>query len=163
MDPLFICCPSSFHKPSPRMCGGELFDMINELDRFSELEAAHLFSQVLSAVHFLHEHDIVHRDIKPYSFPLLNQFHSDVFSVFAISSSSPSDKYLFLNLFFSFSENLLLTQRNVNATIKLADFGFSAVCRRGEQFHDFTGSRPYMGPLYYHTYSSLSISTKYCN
>lgn len=47
--------------------GGELFDRIIEADRhrFSEIKAATIMLQVLSAVSFCHANNIVHRDLKP--------------------------------------------------------------------------------------------------
>lgn len=48
--------------------GGELFDKIIELGRFSEQQACSLFLQMISAISYLHSRDIVHRDLKPENF-----------------------------------------------------------------------------------------------
>ncbi|OMJ69611.1 hypothetical protein SteCoe_32631 [Stentor coeruleus] len=48
--------------------GGELFDKIIEMGRFSEQLACQLFLQMISAISYLHSRDIVHRDLKPENF-----------------------------------------------------------------------------------------------
>ena len=45
--------------------GGELFDKIQKVKRFSERRAAALFKQILTGVNYLHKSHIVHRDLKP--------------------------------------------------------------------------------------------------
>jgi len=49
-------------------CGGELFDKIVQLQRFSERRAAETIKKMLSAIKHLHEHKICHRDLKPENF-----------------------------------------------------------------------------------------------
>eukprot|EP00429_Kryptoperidinium_foliaceum_P015693 CAMPEP_0176037684 /NCGR_PEP_ID=MMETSP0120_2-20121206/18670_1 /TAXON_ID=160619 /ORGANISM="Kryptoperidinium foliaceum, Strain CCMP 1326" /LENGTH=613 /DNA_ID=CAMNT_0017371073 /DNA_START=121 /DNA_END=1960 /DNA_ORIENTATION=+ len=44
--------------------GGELFDRVTELKRFSERDAADAMWQMLLAINYLHTHGIVHRDLK---------------------------------------------------------------------------------------------------
>jgi len=41
--------------------GGELFDKITEMKSFSEKEAAQAMKQILSAVNYCHQNNIVHR------------------------------------------------------------------------------------------------------
>lgn len=48
--------------------GGELFDKLIELGHFTEQQAALLFSQMMSAVAYLHSKHIAHRDLKPENF-----------------------------------------------------------------------------------------------
>ena len=48
--------------------GGELFDKIIEMGRFSEQEGCMLFLQMISAISYLHSKEIVHRDLKPENF-----------------------------------------------------------------------------------------------
>ena len=48
-----------------RINGGELFDRIIELRRFTERDAAQTMRQAFLAVQHMHEKALVHRDIKP--------------------------------------------------------------------------------------------------
>ena len=50
---------------SEYLSGGELFDRIIEAHNFNEAMAAKLIEQILSAVAYLHKHDVIHRDLKP--------------------------------------------------------------------------------------------------
>eukprot|EP00403_Amphidinium_massartii_P016346 CAMPEP_0178416808 /NCGR_PEP_ID=MMETSP0689_2-20121128/24253_1 /TAXON_ID=160604 /ORGANISM="Amphidinium massartii, Strain CS-259" /LENGTH=385 /DNA_ID=CAMNT_0020038161 /DNA_START=88 /DNA_END=1241 /DNA_ORIENTATION=- len=50
--------------------GGEIFAKILELKRFREKDAAQLGQQMLCAIAYIHEHRIVHRDIKAENFML---------------------------------------------------------------------------------------------
>ena len=50
---------------SEYLSGGELFDRIVQAKNFTEMQAAQLMDQILSAVSYLHKHGIIHRDLKP--------------------------------------------------------------------------------------------------
>lgn len=45
--------------------GGELFDMLERLKKFPELDAAKIIKQILSALRHLHDKNVAHRDLKP--------------------------------------------------------------------------------------------------
>lgn len=56
---------SKFYVVTTLATGGELFDRICLLGKFTEKDAVDLIQQVLSAINYLHERGIVHRDLKP--------------------------------------------------------------------------------------------------
>lgn len=45
--------------------GGELFDRIVEREKYDEAHARTITRKILSAVKYLHDHNVVHRDLKP--------------------------------------------------------------------------------------------------
>ncbi|KAJ6224614.1 hypothetical protein RDWZM_003159 [Blomia tropicalis] len=55
---------------------GELFQVISTQGRFNESEGKFYFSQILSAINHMHQHNIIHRDIKAE-----NVFFSDPYTV----------------------------------------------------------------------------------
>lgn len=50
---------------SELMHGGELYDRILQLKRFTEKDAAEIMNQMLRALNYMHKKNIAHRDIKP--------------------------------------------------------------------------------------------------
>ena len=47
-----------------RLCKDDLFDKLNKKSFFDENCSAYIMKQLLSALYYCHEHNIVHRDIK---------------------------------------------------------------------------------------------------
>jgi 5'-AMP-activated protein kinase catalytic alpha subunit len=45
--------------------GGELFDYIVNNSRLDEMEACHIFQQIISGIEYIHKLKVVHRDMKP--------------------------------------------------------------------------------------------------
>jgi len=57
--------PEKFYVVMELVTGGELFDRIIELQRYSEREAVHVMLQALSGLKHMHDNHIAHRDLKP--------------------------------------------------------------------------------------------------
>ncbi len=62
---LFYAYASSFHSVSLHFIGGELYEHVIRKGHFTEYDAAVLMKDLVSALHELHQHDILHLDIKP--------------------------------------------------------------------------------------------------
>ncbi len=61
--------------------GGELFEAITSSGSFSELSAAKVMKQLLSAVNYLHTNHIVHRDLKPENIMLTSEPHDGNYEI----------------------------------------------------------------------------------
>lgn len=76
--------------------GGELFDRICDLGKFTEKDAVFTLRQILDALKYLHDLDIVHRDLKPENLLYLTpaQDSQMVLADFGIAKSldSPNQK-----------------------------------------------------------------------
>jgi len=58
--------------------GGELFDKIKEMKRFSEVEAASFVKTITSAMEHCHSMNIVHRDLKPENIVFRTKAHKEI-------------------------------------------------------------------------------------
>lgn len=77
------------------MSGGELFDRILERGVYTEKDASVVIHQVLTAVKYLHENGIVHRDLKVRPVPEQEQLLGEQLGLPAL----PHDFLLFLSIF----------------------------------------------------------------
>lgn len=76
--------------------GGELFDRIVHKGRFTEHDASLVILQIVEAISYLHQNDIVHRDVKPENVLYLNELDQSnvVLADFGIAKKllGPDDK-----------------------------------------------------------------------
>jgi serine/threonine protein kinase len=56
---------NKFYLVFPLCTGGELYEHVIRKGHFTEYDAAVLMRDLVSALHELHQHDILHLDIKP--------------------------------------------------------------------------------------------------
>ena len=65
----------NYYVASEICSGGELFDKILEVKKFSEFDAADIINQVVSGVNYMHsmEPPMVHRDLKPENVLLMSK------------------------------------------------------------------------------------------
>ncbi len=100
------------------MEGGELLDRLRRKHSFTEAQASALFRQLVSAVSFMHQKRVVHRDLKPEVRPEGGQ--ADV----QVNIKSP------------FFQNLLFATDSEDAALKVIDFGFAR--KLPEEVHTLT-------------------------
>jgi len=65
--------PDTLYLVMELITGGELFDKITEIGAYSEKTAAELVINIVSAVQYLHDRGIAHRDLKPTNLLLKNE------------------------------------------------------------------------------------------
>ena len=63
------------------LAGGELFDKILRLGKFSEIEAKFTFYQILLSMKYLHSQGITHRDLKPENILLLSEENDSIVKI----------------------------------------------------------------------------------
>lgn len=99
-----------------RLQGGELFQKILDKKAFNEVEARHVFRQILDGLACLHSKRIIHRDLKPENVLVCNE-----------SAASPPD----VGTLFE---------------IKLCDYGLSRFMDAGAQPRTLVGTPQYWAP-----------------
>lgn len=73
---------------------GELYDYLVDKGRLSEPQSSKYFLQILSAVEYLHDHNIVHRDLKAENLLLTNNFETVKIADFGFANYFKQDNLL---------------------------------------------------------------------
>lgn len=68
---------ANFYVATELVTGGELYDHIIKVKRFTERQAADAIKQLLLALNYMHQQNIAHRDIKPENILLAPEESSD--------------------------------------------------------------------------------------
>ena len=91
------------------MKGGELLDRLQKKHSFTEAQASGIFKQLVSAVSFMHQKNVVHRDLKPE----VDEFYQCIYT-----HNIHTHTHL---------QNLLFSSDSDDAIVKVVDFGFARV------------------------------------
>jgi serine/threonine protein kinase len=103
--------------------GGELFDMVSKIKKYSEQDAAKAFGQIVKAIEHMQENKIVHRDLKPENL-LLSAPSADS----DVKGETKREK------------------RFVSEILTVADFGLAAEVPSGVMLFDAVGTPNYIAP-----------------
>ena len=109
--------------------GGELFDRIIELGKFSEADAVHLIHQVVDGIQYLHSMGCIHRDLKPEN-------------LLMVGRTPGTDEYLQLKI----CDFGLSAMREVDGTKEEFD----------KDLQEFMGTEEYLAPEVFITSSSMA-------
>lgn len=96
--------------------GVELFDYVSSKKYLSEEEAGYILKQVLSSLAYLHDNNIVHRDIK---------LENIIISPLDLVKSKPSNSNDLNKPSSSVSNNYTIKGKQFNYKVKIIDFGSS--------------------------------------
>jgi len=90
----------SFYVVMELITGGELFDRIIELRRYTEKDASHVARQALLGIKHMHDKDLVHRDLKPENLLLSSKLADATVKVadFGFATECKNDEELFETL-----------------------------------------------------------------
>ncbi|KAK6313525.1 hypothetical protein J4Q44_G00168720 [Coregonus suidteri] len=124
--------------------GGELFEDIVAREYYSEADASHCITQILDSVHHIHQHDIVHRDLKTNMRPLVFACSHCIQQILEAVLHCHQMGVVHRDLK---PENLLLASKCKNAAVKLADFGLAIEVQGDQQaWFGFAGTPGYLSP-----------------
>ena len=125
---------SKFYLVFPLCTGGELYEHIIKRGHFTEHDAATLTRDLVSGLHALHEHDILHLDIKPENilFESMDEDARIKITDFGLSKMfSPADQ----------------VQQNAKFSMKLMDEKLNTFLECGETYKEqLRGTIGYMSP-----------------
>lgn len=84
---------SKFYLVFPLCTGGELYDHVVKRGHFTEVDAASIARDLISGIHALHQHNLIHLDIKPENILFETESHDAKIKItdFGLSKILPND------------------------------------------------------------------------